>query len=734
MAVRLRVTVGEAIALHSRDIERLEYVQELGRHDRATVRFYRDTTHDAVTIDKVVGLECRVEVIDTDLDAEGKDDPAKVDFEGVVIDAEQSPQLNGGSHWRLEVASRSIFLERDRSTRVVAETDLGGLARQLWPAIKVDAGTPQREAFVQWGETDWDFLVRAADDHGLMVRQTKGQIEVRQGFERTAVPLTWGDDLLALAVRATPRNSGAHGWAYEAAKKESFVFRDRREEPAFMGTPALANTVRRLAKSFPVVGDAVLVADQARAGTLSDFRERLGTESRRTLGGTIVVEGATTSHALRVGATLRVQTGGGSSNGSAGLPGLVGELGVVRLASVWDGQQYRNEFLATPWEEFSNFERPARPVVHGVVSGEVVDVEDPRESGRVKVRLHWQGGEDPLLWMRMVAPFAGNERGVQFFPEIGDEVVVAFEEGDPERPYALGAVWNGRDFPPDLKYKQIVTRSGNTIRIGDESGEEIIQIFTPGGTCMLQLQNASAGPTLTVHSEGDISIEAKEELRIKCKNLVQEVESDYLRKAGNSEKAAANGAMTFTATNLDLSADANASLSAGAMLDASAGAIHNVVGALVQLNPPAFVKRPVMKAQVRLKSSYWSQQDIRDGDSPYRSTLETAPKRGVSGAPPAGTPFARPLAATGGAAAAGGGAGDAAAGTEAGPTTDWIEIEMVDPSGKPVQGVRFHIELPDGSQRDGVLDEKGRARYDGIEAGQCRISFPDLDKDAWEPA
>lgn len=63
----------------------------------------------------------------------------------------------------------------------------------------------------------------------------------------------------------------------------------------------------------------------------------------------------------------------------------------------------------------------------------------------------------------------------------------------------------------------------------------------------------------------------------------------------------------------------------------------------------------------------------------------------------------------------------------------WIEIEMVDEEDEPVPGVYYRIKLPDGEQvAEGTLDHKGFARIEGIDPGTCEITFPDLDKDAWE--
>ncbi len=65
----------------------------------------------------------------------------------------------------------------------------------------------------------------------------------------------------------------------------------------------------------------------------------------------------------------------------------------------------------------------------------------------------------------------------------------------------------------------------------------------------------------------------------------------------------------------------------------------------------------------------------------------------------------------------------------------WIEIELVDEEGDPVPGEKYRITLSDGqTQAEGALDEKGFARLEGIEPGTCRVTFPDLDQEAWKKA
>ena len=68
---------------------------------------------------------------------------------------------------------------------------------------------------------------------------------------------------------------------------------------------------------------------------------------------------------------------------------------------------------------------------------------------------------------------------------------------------------------------------------------------------------------------------------------------------------------------------------------------------------------------------------------------------------------------------------------EVGPTA-WIEIVLVGEDDKPIPGERYRLKLPDGTIKEGELDANGYARFEGIARGQCKVSFPDLDRDAWE--
>jgi uncharacterized protein involved in type VI secretion and phage assembly len=128
---------------------------------------------------------------------------------------------------------------------------------------------------------------------------------------------------------------------------------------------------------------------------------------------------------------------------------------------------------------------------YGVFPALVSDIKDPDNQGRVKVRLPWSpdaGGANYETWARLATMMGGNNRGTWFIPDVNDEVLVAFEAGDPARPYVIGCLWNGSDTPPDSmdgsgqnNRKVIRSRNGVKVTLDDQSGQEQLILETPGG-------------------------------------------------------------------------------------------------------------------------------------------------------------------------------------------------------------------------------------------------------------
>lgn len=156
---------------------------------------------------------------------------------------------------------------------------------------------------------------------------------------------------------------------------------------------------------------------------------------------------------------------------------------------------------------------------YGVYCAQVKDLRDPDGVGRVKVALPWApdaAGSSYEAWARLATLAAGNDRGSFWVPDVGDEVLVAFEGGDPRRPYVLGSLWNGKDAPPKRMdgagantIKAFKSRSGIQVTFDDAEGHPTLTLETPGGR-KLTLRDGpgsleitdSQGNTLKMESSG----------------------------------------------------------------------------------------------------------------------------------------------------------------------------------------------------------------------------------------
>lgn len=149
--------------------------------------------------------------------------------------------------------------------------------------------------------------------------------------------------------------------------------------------------------------------------------------------------------------------------------------------------------MPTPIEEILSAREPTGlgGRWYGVFPALVSDNKDPNGQGRVKITLPWApdtGGGRYETWARLATLMAGDNRGSWFIPDVGDEVLVAFEGGDPARPYVVGALWNGSDAPPEQmdgagnNFKKVLrSRNGVKVTLDDADGREQMILETPGG-------------------------------------------------------------------------------------------------------------------------------------------------------------------------------------------------------------------------------------------------------------
>jgi uncharacterized protein involved in type VI secretion and phage assembly len=194
----------------------------------------------------------------------------------------------------------------------------------------------------------------------------------------------------------------------------------------------------------------------------------------------------------------------------------------------------------------------------GVVAGVVTNNQDPDGLGRVKVKFPWLSDEEESAWARVAAPMAGAQRGFYFLPEVEDEVLVAFEHGDARFPYVLGALWNGKEKPPEANgdgknnVRSIKSRSGHIIRLDDTDGAEKIEIIDKSGNNKIVID--AANNKIEITSDKDITL------------------------------SAAKGTIKLDAQKIEIHSSADTKIEAGAGMDVKATGVMNVKGSMVNIN------------------------------------------------------------------------------------------------------------------------------------------------------
>ena len=169
----------------------------------------------------------------------------------------------------------------------------------------------------------------------------------------------------------------------------------------------------------------------------------------------------------------------------------------------------------------------------GVATALVTSNKDPEDLCRVRVRYPWQEGSRATYWARLAMPMAGADRGVVLIPEVGDEVVVAFERGDLRSPYVLGSLWDGKSKPPlansnGKNDKRVIkSRKGHKL-LFDDGARGVVELAHVGGRKVMlddhgiRIEDKNGNRIQIESASGRISIEADGALSIKAATITIE--------------------------------------------------------------------------------------------------------------------------------------------------------------------------------------------------------------------
>lgn len=229
----------------------------------------------------------------------------------------------------------------------------------------------------------------------------------------------------------------------------------------------------------------------------------------------------------------------------------------------------------------------------GLFVGQVTDNKDPENLGRVKVKFPFRDKDDSSWWARVATEMASKEYGTWFLPEVGDEVLVGFENGQIRYPIVIGSLYTGSKKKPPYnnsneknEHRAIKSRSGHLIDLLDKEGEETITIKTGKGRSITMTDKSGSEAieitdgtnTVTMDKPGGkISMEAQKEISLSAQKITlsakQEVSISAKQKVSISAKAQVN-----------VSSKGKLQMKSSGMGKLQSSGILQVKGSLVQIN------------------------------------------------------------------------------------------------------------------------------------------------------
>lgn len=498
---------------------------------------------------------------------------------GEVTALEQ--ETDGNGTWTIVRGYDPLHrLCRGRRTKTFADTTDADIVNQVASAAGLEVGTVDDDGVTyeyvsQANLTDWEFLRARAHETGHALMTVDGKLEWRKPVESTTAPsgpddifapaqpfqLLLGRDLLRFKPRVTAAEQVSEvqvrGWDPQA--KQAVVG----TAPASSSSASVGVSPATLASTFSA--PPYVVVD--REVTSQSEADSVAQSVANQIGGAHAEADATAF------GDPRLLPGVAVSIGSVGWP-HDGSYVLTAARHIYDETGYHTEFTVSGGQERSllglaslgatkGSHRAGGPPINGLVVGQVTDSSDPENQFRVKVSFPWLSDDYESWWCRVAQPGAGNQRGLVWLPEVGDEVLVGFAHGDVRMPYVVGSLYNGVDAPPladqlvdgasgEVRLRALVSRTNHRLVLSDDDSDSHVLLTTGDDNLTITLDKTQT--SITIDSSGTVTINGSQGVSIK------------------------------STSNISLQAEGSLSLSGSSGVSIDGGPSVSVSGAVIKLN------------------------------------------------------------------------------------------------------------------------------------------------------
>ncbi|MFJ1646060.1 VgrG-related protein [Streptomyces sp. NPDC088258] len=440
----------------------------------------------------------------------------------------------------------------------------------------IDVAGPVLAHVAQPNISDWDFVRGLAEEAGAQAYVLEGSLHVTRPAEASGAPdgsaraeqnplvLEMGTNLIRCraGVSAAEQVSEVEVRGWDVAAKQPLV---GRAPAGNTSTLELGVTAAEVSAPF---GEASFVVTDAAYGTQAQVDQAAKALAERIAGSFAELEAVIRGNPeVRAGSAVALNAVGAPFEGRYTVTSSRHVFDAVRGYETWitvSGQQERSLFGLTgggAGAAGGGSGASAGGSCSGLVNGTVTDTQDPEGLGRVKVRFPWLSDEYASDWAR-TAQAGGTGGGEAFIPEVGDEVLVGFEQGHLDRPYVLAGLYNGQDKPSRggggegagsateggelvdptsgaVNRRAFASKGGNQLELLDAAnGPQGVRLVTGDGKLKIDLDRR--GTTVVVHSDGRVVIEAGKQVSITAgSGVALDAGQGVLELSGDSVKLTA---------------------------------------------------------------------------------------------------------------------------------------------------------------------------------------------------
>lgn len=521
----------------------------------------------------------------------GYDDAAAPVFSGLIYQQGIAVVQNGFSQLVVEAADKAMVLTLARKNAIFENMSDADVMRQLieQAGLKADVSTtaPVQPSTVQFYCSDWDLLLMRSQLNGMVLTTANAKITVAP--PDTSAPavltLTYGESILdfrgEMDASTQYASSAIQSYAWDPATQAVAVSgraSTTAKAPGNIDSETLAAVFG--VKQFVQQTAATLPSDDLTAWSSAELLlSRLA-----KIRGEVRFQGSALASA---GVMVMLAGLGERYNGAAYVSGVHQHVSQGLWTTAIEIGLSPQWFAATAPGITAPGASGQLPAAANLQTGLVLKTDaDPDGEFRVQVSLPLLQAGSLGLWARLGSFYASNGVGAEFYPEAGDEVVVAFMNGDPRFPVILGALYSKKNpppVPPDAKnnQKSIVTRGKLRIDFYEDVGA--VEISTPdkqsvrfddkAGTVTLKDKN---GNTVTLADSG-VTIDSASKITLTAK-------TDIVLSAQGSLTLSGTAGVKLAGATIAAKADTSFSAQGAAEAKLTSSGMVTVQGGLVKIN------------------------------------------------------------------------------------------------------------------------------------------------------